>query len=415
LGAESVNRGRGFGLIRKEALRIAYVTYSAFPESAAVAHRIQMIAKGLASLGHELHILAPYRLSPGPLSEEIEGVQIHWGAHMSVSASKKLLATLTKRILLIKLALRFLKAGLDWMILYDMGPDALPFLCFAKIMNCSIAAETVDLRSCRNTLKARDPFDVARYKIGEYLIAPRVQLHIVISKFLEAYLRDIAPKVPRVIVPPPVDTHKYRDNQRQARLFRRKYQLDDSLVLMYLGSHWGIKGVAVLIEAFSKLSKEENQVKLVITGDFERQGSDQNLRQLVKELRSENLIIITGYLPENELVPAMSAADILIEPKTDHVANMAAFPQKLAEYLSVGKPIVASAVGDIPLYLQSGENALLCQAGNPQSLTEALLEMIGDAALRGRLAKNARATALKFFDCTKIAKRINKALLASNQ
>jgi glycosyltransferase involved in cell wall biosynthesis len=392
-------------------MKIAYVTYSDFPESAAVAHRIHMIAKGLVYLGHEVHILAPYRSTPGPLAEDVEGVQVHWAAHGPTGRLNKFFSKIAKRLSLVNLTLKAMRAGLDWLILYEMGPDALPFLGLAKITNCSIAAETVDLRSCRNSLSLRDPLDVARYKLGEYLVAPHVQLNIIISKFLETHLAKIAPKVPRVIVSAPVDVRKYRYDSQQAEIFRKKFGLEKSLVLMYSGSHFGIKGASVLIQAFKNLAAENNQLKLIITGDLDHCQGDQNLKQIVGKLNLEGKLILTGYLPESEIVPAMSAADILIEPKTDHVANMAAFPQKLAEYLSVGKPIVASAIGDIPQYLHSGENALLCRPGDPQSLAETIRTLMKNPSLRQELSKKARETAMKYFDNKKIAQRLEHALL----
>jgi hypothetical protein len=54
-------------------MRIAFAVIDEIPDGGAVAHRVQMLAGGLASLGHEVHIIAPYKFSPGPLAQESNG------------------------------------------------------------------------------------------------------------------------------------------------------------------------------------------------------------------------------------------------------------------------------------------------------------------------------------------------------
>lgn len=392
-------------------MRIAYVTYSDFPESAAVAHRLQMLAKGLVYWGHEAHIIVPYKLTEGPLIEDIGGVQVHWGCHKDREDGRGILSKISKRIILISLTRRLLKEGLDWVILYNMGVDMLPFLVMAKAYNCSVAAETVDIRHQGVTFTIRNGLDILLYKISDYVLAPRVALNLVISRFLDRHFQEIAPEVPREIITAPVDVEKYYFSQQQADLFRKKFGLKNSFVLMYAGSLWSVKGGAIVIKALQRVLKEGKKAKLVITGATDYYKTDENLKELLSDSNLEEDIIFTGYLPENEIVSALSAADILIEAKTDHIANMAAFPQKLAEYLAMGKPIAASAIGDIPWYLTSGENAILCEPGDPVSLGDALVTLMDDPRLRKRLSERARQTATTTFDCRIVAKKMEAAFL----
>jgi glycosyltransferase involved in cell wall biosynthesis len=157
-----------------------------------------------------------------------------------------------------------------------------------------------------------------------------------------------------------------------------------------------------------KILNSPSPFKLLITG---RSAGDVRILQLVEELELKDKVTMTGHLPHEELIIAMSAADILVEPKIDHAENQAAFPQKIVEYLAMGKPIVASAVGDLCLYLHDQENALLCGAGDLESLAKTLERLMADADLRKKLAINARKTAVQYFDCRKIAARIEEAFL----
>ncbi|MEN6623949.1 MAG: glycosyltransferase, partial [Smithella sp.] len=119
------------------------------------------------------------------------------------------------------------------------------------------------------------------------------------------------------------------------------------------------------------------------------------------------IVIETGWLPTEKVVGCMSAADILVVPKLKNIANEAGMPTKLAEYLSVGCPVVVSKVGDIPLYLADNEDALLCEPSDIASLADKLRVLIRDRALRDKLALNARSTALKHFDYREVSKGLD--------
>lgn len=115
-------------------MRIAFAVFDDIPDGGAMAHRVQMLAGGLASLGHEVHIIAPYKFVAGPLSDEIDRVKIHWGSYIERSASYTFLARARKRYLMYKTSRQLLHQGLDWLILYDIGIEGLPFLFLANVL-----------------------------------------------------------------------------------------------------------------------------------------------------------------------------------------------------------------------------------------------------------------------------------------
>lgn len=392
-------------------MRIAYVTYEDFPESPAVAHRLQMLSRGLTHWGHEVHILAPYRLTPGPLRENQEGVSVHWAALGTRQATPRL-GKIAKRFLMVRLLTECLRGGLDWVILYNMGPDGFPLALLARGYDCRVAAETVDIRHYGREFRIRDALEILRSKIGYYIMTPLVQRHLVISSFLERKFRDLASSVPREIIPAPVDLQRFSYQEGPGQVFREKFGLGQGLVVLFLGSHWSVKGGALLLHAFQQLLHKRGDVKLIITGDVEGCTPDDDLRELSRDLHLTDRVIFTGFLSEEEVVAALSAADILVEPKTGDVANYASFPQKLAEYLAMGKPVIAAAVGDIPLYLCSGDNALLYPPGDTGALERAILRLMDDATLRKKLSARSRETAFQFFDCRKLAKKIEAALMS---
>ncbi|MPZ76990.1 MAG: glycosyltransferase [Deltaproteobacteria bacterium] len=97
----------------------------------------------------------------------------------------------------------------------------------------------------------------------------------------------------------------------------------------------------------------------------------------------------------NQEVPLwIRAFDIAVAPfpYTEHYAYFMS-PLKLFEYLAAGMPIVATDLPSIREVLRHGENAWLVEPGNVEALAEGITHLLRDAALKGKIAAEARQSA----------------------
>jgi glycosyltransferase involved in cell wall biosynthesis len=386
-------------------LNIAIVGLIEFPDGGAVSHRISMMARGLASRGHKTYIVVPYKFAPGPLVAEDFGVNIVWAGYGNREFANSFLGKLKKRLLLIKSVTKLLATKLDWLILYDLGLDNFPFLLLANKFNCQVAAENCDVRLVSYN-STKDNLIKKGYEVGERLLTPNYQINFAVTTYLEEHLKMVAPQVPTLVIPAIIDVDRFNYSSTRAQSFRIKWGLENDPVISYTGSLQPIHGLEILLKAIDVLRRSGQTCKLLVCGKFVYEQREQEIMKLVEEYHLQKHVVFPGFLPTDEVVAALSASDILVSPQIDHVANMAGFPQKIAEYLAMGKPVVASATGDIPLYLRDGDNALLCQPGDPESLASALQNLIENPTLRLNLSKRARETALACFDCRMIADHI---------
>ncbi|MEZ5374104.1 MAG: glycosyltransferase family 4 protein [Microthrixaceae bacterium] len=72
-------------------------------------------------------------------------------------------------------------------------------------------------------------------------------------------------------------------------------------------------------------------------------------------------------------------------------------PVALMEAMTLGLPIVSTAVGGIPEMVTDDHEGRLVADGSELELAQALTEVIGDAALRSAGARRGRATAFERF------------------
>lgn len=101
--------------------------------------------------------------------------------------------------------------------------------------------------------------------------------------------------------------------------------------------------LALLVE----LARAHKNWQLVLVGpEWEGQRADRHLEQL----RRQKNVTFVGHVPYDELPAFLHAADVLLIPYLLNDATRAVFPLKLFEYLSTGKPVVASPLPSLIPY-----------------------------------------------------------------
>jgi glycosyltransferase involved in cell wall biosynthesis len=122
----------------------------------------------------------------------------------------------------------------------------------------------------------------------------------------------------------------------------------------------------------------------------------------------------TGWVSQDQLWSILFNSDAGILLRDENRETQALFPTRLPEYMVAGVPIIASAAGDIPYYLDNGINSILIPPGNrPAELANAIERLAADPELVNALSKNATKTALERFEPFSNAKRLINFLESS--
>ncbi len=156
--------------------------------------------------------------------------------------------------------------------------------------------------------------------------------------------------------------------------------------ILFLGRLEAAKGVYELLEAGARVVREApgpTPLRLVFGGEGDAQG----LRRRAAELGIAERIELLGWVGPEARDAELAKASVFCLPS--HAEGL---PMSMLEAMAARKAVVATSVGGIPETLRDGDNGLLVPPRDEQALARALARLLGDTALRDRLAERARAT-----------------------
>jgi glycosyltransferase involved in cell wall biosynthesis len=164
------------------------------------------------------------------------------------------------------------------------------------------------------------------------------------------------------------------------------------LLCMYVGRLSTEKGIIELLEAWRQLDAS-GAVLVVVGPDMPGHHMDAGptVRQYLAAHSLKDRVVLCG--PREDVWQLLRAADLFIQP-----SHYEAFGLSVIEAMATGLPVVATCVGGMRDYLVDGVNALLCEPGSPVALAGQIHRLLGDASLRQRLGREARATVERNFD-----------------
>ncbi len=95
-------------------------------------------------------------------------------------------------------------------------------------------------------------------------------------------------------------------------------------------------------------------------------------------------VTITGEIPLGHVPQYVRAMDVALAPYPP-LERFYFSPLKVLEYMAAGRPVVASAIGQVAELIRDGETGLLVPPGDVSALTAAVRRLASDRDLRLRL------------------------------
>jgi glycosyltransferase involved in cell wall biosynthesis len=174
-----------------------------------------------------------------------------------------------------------------------------------------------------------------------------------------------------VEVIPPVDPERFApapSGDLRARLGVRT-----GPVVGFVGRIVFEKGLPVLVQAMRLLRERHPDATLIVAGEGAAVAGGGVLAGLAREVADDPGVVLTGFLPEEDLPALYSMCDVLALPSID---PLEAFGMVQVEAMLCGCPVVASDLPGVRLPVARTGMGVLVPPGDPDRLAEALAELI---------------------------------------
>lgn len=162
---------------------------------------------------------------------------------------------------------------------------------------------------------------------------------------------------------------------------------DDAFVVGFTGSLKMWHGVDTLMSAFRMFHAREPRAHLLVCGDGPKRGW---IDGFVAGAGLEDAVTMAGWVDHAALPGLIARMDVATAPypaSEDHYFS----PLKLYEYLAMGRPVLASDIGQTAELLTGSQAAILLPPGDAMALAKALDALCDDPQRRAAMSAAAAA------------------------
>jgi glycosyltransferase involved in cell wall biosynthesis len=209
---------------------------------------------------------------------------------------------------------------------------------------------------------------------------------VVVSEELRLRARAAGVPAERILVMPNAVDQEYFHPGLDATGVRRELELNGHFTVGFSGTLKPWHGLHHLLEAAAAAGEALAGAHLLVIGDG---PCREQLHQQAERLGLNDRITFVGSIDHDQVGIYLSACDVLVAPYGP-VDRFWFSPLKVAEYLAVGRPVVASRIGQLGERLSASEAVVLVPPGDETVLARELSRLRADAAARERMAGAAR-------------------------
>ncbi|HFM0173398.1 TPA: lipopolysaccharide N-acetylglucosaminyltransferase, partial [Escherichia coli] len=212
---------------------------------------------------------------------------------------------------------------------------------------------------------------------------------IVPSQFLFDFYSEKMPDADIAIVPNGFCSESYSHDNTEN--LRKKFNIDaNDTVLLFAGRISPDKGCLILMDAFNKLCKDRDNLKLVIVGDPFASKKGEKAEYQNKVLDEAKAIgaqcIMAGGQPPEQMHKYYRLADLVVVPSQVEEA----FCMVAVEAMAAGKPVLASQKGGINEFVLEGITGYhLAEPMTSESILSDINRVLADSN-KAQIAENAQ-------------------------
>ena len=188
------------------------------------------------------------------------------------------------------------------------------------------------------------------------------------------------------VIPNGCDTRMSPIDRSEAR---RSVSLPDNVQLIgYVGNIYP-SDAALMAAAFNRVQQHLPNSRLVLVGYFNR-----HIEPLIDHPQN---VIRTGWVTTEQMFQYLAACDVCWLPLRDTGANRGRWPGKLNDYMAMARPVVATAIGNLPDIIAL-HNLGVTARDDPDEFAQQTIALLSDPQRSATLGRSARHAAETVFN-----------------
>ncbi|WP_083513589.1 glycosyltransferase [Curtobacterium luteum] len=197
------------------------------------------------------------------------------------------------------------------------------------------------------------------------------------SEAMRTHLAQYIPAEKLSIAYPTVDTERLLATRSDSPAVTPFPQAEPGLRITVVGRVEESKGQHRVIDALGQLHEHGVAASVCFVGGWKHPGEDQRLTDRARALGVADRVVFAGE--QAAPAPFVEAADVCVTPST-----IEAFGRTTAEYMTLGKPVVATRTGGSAELIEPGVTGMLVDADDTTALADALAAYAADPGSAGR-------------------------------
>ncbi len=188
------------------------------------------------------------------------------------------------------------------------------------------------------------------------------------------------------VIPAGVDPDLFRPGDKAEA--QRRLGLPDGKIILSVGRTEPLKGFDILINALALLDGHDDANLVIVGGNRGRDRELSRLRSLAASLGLRDRVTFTGAVDQSALPAFYNAADVFVLPSYYESFGLVAL-----EAMACGTPVIASRVGGLKTFIESGKTGYLIPWQSAEPFARSLEVVLSSPQLRDALGSAARAQA----------------------
>jgi len=273
----------------------------------------------------------------------------------------------------------------------------------SKRFKIPILLELNALRSTEATIINKQNQITAITRWAERMAIQSADTLFCVSKQVKHYLGNFRQGSEIYVIPNGVDTNKFDPGKYDKQLMKEKLGLRGKTILGYVGSYKTWHGVDIairIIEMMAKTTKTSYHLLLIGNGE----GFD-SIKAQIEEKNLTSDVTQIDSIAHEEIPQYIACFDYALMSYPD-MKSFHGSPLKMFEYMAMGIPVVATAVGQIKEIVRQGETGILVYPPTPENYVKAIFDADQDPERLRRIGTSARRLIVEEYSWLKNAEKI---------